>query len=68
MKNEMGRIKKYTIDIAGNPKSAIKGISDPILANLEAKVQDFTDTLSVNQKQKREFNLEIEDCRNQIFD
>lgn len=38
MKNEMTRIKKYTIDIAGNPKAAIKGISDPILANLEAKI------------------------------
>lgn len=49
----MFRIKKYTIDIASNPKAAIKGISDPILANLDAKVQDFSDTLSVNQKKKR---------------
>lgn len=43
MRGEMDKIAKYSIDIANDPGTAIKKISDPLMHMMDEKVKDFTD-------------------------
>lgn len=68
MKNEMEKINNYSIDIARDPARAIQRISDPILDLLNAKVEDFTDTLKSNMGTKKQAKQELIDLKNFIFE
>jgi hypothetical protein len=43
MKEEMHKVSLYSINIANDPASAIKKLSDPILDLMNAKVEDYGD-------------------------
>jgi hypothetical protein len=68
MKVKMDRINGYSIDIARDPARAIQRISDPILAVLNVKVEEYEQILKDNLS-LRKFNIQlIIDYKNSIFE
>jgi hypothetical protein len=68
MREQMRKLQIYTIDIAKDPATAIKMISDPILELLNLKIEGFEEELKENMAKKKELTGDKAHFKNDIFE